>query len=115
MPIGHATSTFERLPVSTRTDIASVPVSLGARSYEVLIGPAVLGRLESEIAARFGNSAKAAVVTDANVAARHLGPVEAMLKESGRHRGTIILPPGEATKNMATLAQLCDDLLGLGV
>lgn len=100
--------------MSTPSPAARVPVALGARSYEVLIGPGVLSRLGEEIAARFG-AAKAAIVTDEHVAARHLAPVEDMLRTAGRHRGTVVLPPGEQTKSMATLATLCDDLLGMGV
>ncbi len=103
-----------RNSVSTPSPAARVPVALGTRSYEVLIGPGLLSRLGEEIAARFG-SAKAAVVTDEHVAARHLAPVEEMLRAAGRHRGTVVLPPGEKTKSMSTLASLCDDLLGMGV
>lgn len=93
---------------------AVVPVELGSRSYEVLIGPGILATAGQQIEARFGNSA-VAIVTDSTVAALHLAGLEAALKSRGKHRGTLVVQPGEATKNMVTLASLCDDLIGLGV
>lgn len=93
---------------------AVVPVELGSRSYEVLIGPGILATAGQQIEARFSNSA-VAIVTDSTVAALHLAGLEAALKLRGKHRGTLVVQPGEATKNMVTLASLCDDLIGLGV
>lgn len=66
------------------------------------------------VEAHFGKAA-VAIVTDATVAGIHLAGLEAALKERGKHRGTLIVPAGEASKNMGTLAALCEDLLGLGV
>ncbi|MFM9938264.1 MAG: 3-dehydroquinate synthase [Hyphomicrobiaceae bacterium] len=93
---------------------ARVPVALGTRAYDVLIGPGLLASVTGEIEARFG-AAKVAIVTDRNVAALHLAALEAPLKLAGRHRGTAIVAPGEASKSLATLSVLCDDLLDMGV
>jgi 3-dehydroquinate synthase len=92
-----------------------VPVALGGgRSYDVLIGPGLLRRAPELIAARVG-SARCAIVTDSNVAARHLAPLESGLKQEGRHLGTCVLPPGEATKSFTALADLCERLLRMGL
>ena len=92
----------------------TVPVALGERSYEVLIGPGLLGRAPELIAARFG-AARCAIVTDAHVAARHLPALEAALKKTQQHIGTHTLPPGEATKSFSALADLCERLLEMGL
>lgn len=89
-----------------------VHVDLGSRAYDVLVGPDLLTRAGDLIVKRFGK-ARAAVVTDENVAAHHLPTLEAVLREAGCHAGTIVLPAGEATKSFAELARLCEGLLGL--
>ena len=93
---------------------ARVPVALDARSYEVLIGPGLLARAADEIEARLG-TARAVIVTDSNVRTLHHAGLEAALRAKSRYRGTIELPPGEATKGMTTLAKVCDELLDLGL
>ncbi len=93
---------------------ARISVALGDRSYDVLIEPGLIARAGELIAARLG-SGKCGIVTDANVAARHLAPLEASLKAAGRHAGTVVLPPGEATKGFASLSSLCEALLEMGL
>ncbi len=91
-----------------------MPVELAERRYEVLIGPGLLKDAARLIEDRLG-SVRCGIVTDRNVATRHLAPLEASLKASGRHAGTIVLEPGEATKSMARLAELTDGLLEMGL
>ena len=91
-----------------------VGVSLGARSYDVLIGPGLIPRVGSIIAERLG-SARCGIVTDENVAICHLPALEAALKQVGKHAGSVVLKPGEATKNFANLARLSEDLLTMGL
>ena len=100
--------------MSAHTPTARVPVALDARSYDVLIGPGLLARAADEISARLG-TARAVIVTDSNVRVLHHDALAAALQAKGRYRGTIELPPGEATKAMTTLAKVCDDLLDLGL
>jgi 3-dehydroquinate synthase len=91
-----------------------VPVALGDRSYDVLIGPGLLHRTTDLIEARLGG-VRCAIVTDSNVAARHLARLEASLKATSQHAGTRTLPPGEATKSFPALADLCERLLAMGL
>jgi 3-dehydroquinate synthase len=93
---------------------ATVRVSLGDRSYDVLIGSGLLARAAELIHARLG-AARCAVVTDENVAGHHLARLEAALSAVGRHAGSVVLPPGEATKSFASLARLCERLLEMGL
>lgn len=97
-----------------RRDVVAVPVELAERRYEVLIGPGVLNDAAGLIERRLG-AQRCGIVTDRNVAACHLAPLEASLKAVGRHAGTIVLEPGEATKSMARLAELTDGLLEMGL
>jgi 3-dehydroquinate synthase len=94
--------------------IATIPVALGSRSYDVLVGPGLMGRAPELIAARLGPG-KCGIVTDQNVATRHLAPLEASLRAAGLYAGTEVLAPGEATKSFAALAGLCGRLLEMGL
>ncbi len=91
-----------------------MPVELAERRYEVLIGPGVLQDAAQLIESRLG-PVRCGIVTDRNVAARHLVPLETSLQAARRHAGTIVLEPGEATKSMARLAELTDGLLEMGL
>ena len=82
------------------TDFACV-VSIGPRLL------ATLGR-EAKAAAR---SAKAAVVTDANVSAHYLEPAMESLRQAGLRTVSIVVPPGETSKTLAQAAALYDRLL----
>jgi len=93
---------------------AVIPVTLGARGYDVLVGPGLMSQAVDLIGARLGR-ARCAIVTDGNVAARHLPSLEAALRERGIHAGSIVLPAGEATKSFAELAPLCERLLEMGL
>ncbi len=93
---------------------ATVRVSLGERSYDVLIGTGLLARAPELIQARLG-AARCAIVTDENVARHHLGVLEKGLAALGRHVDTVVLPPGEATKSFASLARVCERLLEMGL
>ncbi|HUC45137.1 MAG TPA: 3-dehydroquinate synthase, partial [Hyphomicrobiaceae bacterium] len=71
--------------------IAAIPVALGERSYEVLVGPGVVSRAADLIRARVA-ARRCAIVTDAMVAQHHLAPLEASLRAADLHAGTEILP-----------------------
>jgi 3-dehydroquinate synthase len=93
---------------------ATVHVRLGQRSYDVLIGSGLLASAPELIGARLG-AGRCVIVTDENVAARHLAPLEKGLAALGRHIGTVLLPPGEGTKSFPALARLCERLLEMGL
>ena len=82
---------------------ATVRVNLGERSYDVLIGTGLVAHAAELIHASLG-AARCAIVTDENVAKHYLGTLERALAALGRHAGTVVLPPGEATKSSASLA-----------
>ena len=91
---------------------ATVPVELGDRRYEVLIG----GGLLREAALLIGEHLdvrRCGVITDENVARSHLATLERSLKEAGVYAGTFVLPPGEATKSLEKLGEVTDQLLDM--
>ncbi|MCZ8547566.1 3-dehydroquinate synthase [Mesorhizobium qingshengii] len=87
-----------------------VEVGLGDRTYDILIGSGLLSRAGAEISRRLPGT-RAAVITDANVAAAHLDALKAGLETSGIQPAVITLPPGEKTKSFAHLEEVVDGVL----
>ncbi|WP_332119697.1 3-dehydroquinate synthase [Azorhizobium caulinodans] len=94
----------------TETAPRTVRVELGQRAYDILIGPGLLAQSGTRIAA-LRPGARVAIVTDRNVAERHLGTVEASLAAAGIDHSAIVVEPGEATKSYAGLQQVTEGLI----
>ena len=94
--------------------VTTVPVALGARSYDILIGEGLIGRT-GELIQGLLRRPRTAIVTDENVARHHLETLRGGLAASGIASQTLVLAPGEATKSFADLARVCDWLLGTGI
>ncbi|MEM8811536.1 MAG: 3-dehydroquinate synthase [Pseudomonadota bacterium] len=99
-----------RSPDRSGDPVRVVPVTLGTRSYDVLIGDDLLSDAGTHIAERFPR-ARAVVVTDTNVAARHGSRLSAALRKSGFEPVTVSVAPGEESKSFATLQTVVDALL----
>ena len=91
-------------------DLATVHVPLGARAYEVRIGRGLLARAGAQIAPLLARP-RVAIVTDETVAALHLAPLRAALREAGIASEALVLPAGEATKSWARLEACTEWLL----
>jgi 3-dehydroquinate synthase len=89
-----------------------IPVSLGARSYDVAIAAGGIDQADKRLA-RWLTRGRAVIVTDETVAQHQLPRLEAALGKLDRH--VIVLPAGEATKSWAQLEVLTDRLLTLEV
>ncbi|MCO5158799.1 MAG: 3-dehydroquinate synthase [Aquamicrobium sp.] len=90
--------------------IETVRVELGARAYDILIGDGLIGAAGREIAARLPG-ARAAIVTDENVAARHAAALAASLEAAGIAATTITVAPGEKSKSFSMLEEVVDAVL----
>ena len=90
--------------------VTKVPVELGARRYDILIGPHLVEDAGQHIAKLFPGSA-CTVVTDRNVAERHLPSLEAGLDGAGIRHTRCIVEPGEASKSYEVFAQVCDSII----
>jgi len=93
-----------------RTETTTVVVSLGERSYDIAIGRGLLASLGARIAALRPGS-KAVIVTDENVARRHLAATEAALAHAGVTAHRVIVPPGEASKSYRVFEQVCEAVI----
>jgi 3-dehydroquinate synthase len=90
--------------------ITTVPVRLGDRSYDILIGAGLIDSAGREIASR-GKSVRVAIVTDETVARLHLDRLNESLRDAGIDATPIIVPPGERSKGFATLETVTNAIL----
>lgn len=90
--------------------VKKVPVELGDRRYDILIGPHLVEEAGQHIAKLFPGSA-CTVVTDRHVAERHLPSLEAGLDGAGIRHTRCIVEPGEASKSYEVFAQVCDSII----
>jgi shikimate kinase/3-dehydroquinate synthase len=86
-----------------------VKVSLGERSYPILVGHGLLADCEPLV--RLAAGRMVAVVTDANVAALHARPLADALRAQAAALIEVVLPAGEAHKTWDTLNRIFDALL----
>ncbi len=87
-----------------------VKVSLGARSYEIRIGPGLLGEIGPALAG-LGFDGQVAVVTDRAVARHYAAPVMQSLTRGGFRAERIVLPSGERTKTLRSVGVILDRLV----
>src|SRR4051794_11058433 len=92
------------------SDSITVDVALGERAYDIVIGRDVLPSLGARIAAlRAG--ARAAVVTDRNVAKHWLEKALASLSQAGVGASHIVVEEGEVSKTYAGLERVSEALI----
>ena len=96
------------------TEIDIVQVDLADRSYDIVIGDGVLARAGALMRNIVGGD-RVIVVTDETVAKLHLDTLALSLGEAEIMFDTIILPPGEQTKDFKHLEFLLDQLLTWGI
>jgi len=98
-------------PVS---DNKPVRVDLGARGYDIHIGPDMIERAGGLIGP-FLRRPKTVVVTDSNLADRHLDTLVTALDDENIAVSTIVVPPGEASKSVTELGRVCEALIEAGI
>ncbi|HZV17179.1 MAG TPA: 3-dehydroquinate synthase [Sphingobium sp.] len=91
-----------------------VPVSLGARSYDVRIESGLLDRA-GEALAPYATDRPFLVITDEHVAAAQWPRLDAALRAAGLRAELVTLPAGEATKSWPHLEALTDRMIAHGV
>jgi 3-dehydroquinate synthase len=89
--------------------LVTVPVPIGGRAYDILVGRGLLASAGPRIAAL--NARAAAIVSDERVAALYAQRLAASLGENGLRTATVTVRPGEGSKSYETLAQVCDRIL----
>ena len=91
-----------------------VDVALGERSYKIVIGEDLLGQAPELLAPVLERDA-VFIVTDRNLADRHLPTLHKALDGAGISHRTFTLPPGEKTKDFDHLQRLLNAMLDEGV
>ena len=86
-----------------------VPMTLGERSYDIVLHPGLLATVGDRLSA-LTTSPKIGVVTDRHVARHYLQRTLRSLRKAGYDPTPIILPPGERTKTLGTIAKILDVL-----
>lgn len=86
-----------------------VPVDLGSRSYDIVLRSRLLQEIGMRLRA-ITTSPKIGVVTDRHVARHYLQGTLRLLRKAGYEPTPIILPPGERTKTLGTIARILDVL-----
>jgi 3-dehydroquinate synthase len=90
------------------TDALSIPVDLGRRGYEVVVGAGLLETAGARIAAL--GARRVMVVTDSIVDGLHGGRLRAGLGALARD-APLVLPPGEGQKSWEGLRTVCEALI----
>jgi 3-dehydroquinate synthase len=84
----------------------SLRVNLGERSYDLFFGAGLAGLIRARVDELRGAGRKAALVTDANLAATQGAELDALAGDCPR----LVLPAGEGTKSMRELGRVWDFL-----
>jgi 3-dehydroquinate synthase len=96
----------------SRHEVLHVP--LGERAYDILVGEHLVAHAGEHMGPVLGRK-RVAIVTDENVAGLHLESLQSALDVAGIRLDTIILPPGEQTKDFSHFEELLTRLLDLGL
>jgi 3-dehydroquinate synthase len=91
-----------------------VPVALGERSYDILIGAGVLAEAEAALQPlQLGH--RGAIITDSTVAPLFAGKLRDQFRAAGCETALCIVPAGEKSKNLDQVAALYNQLLDAGL
>jgi 3-dehydroquinate synthase len=91
-----------------------VRVGLGARGYDIVVGPGILKDAGRYVAPLL-KQRRTVIVSDETVARLHLDVLIAGLRREGITAEMVTVPPGEGSKSFAGLEALIDRLLSLAV
>jgi 3-dehydroquinate synthase len=90
--------------------VSTVAVSLAGRSYDIVIGPALIDRV-GELSAGLLPSRRVIVVTDETVAPLYGARVYHSFKNAGIEASLAVMPAGEGSKSFDSFGQLMNALL----
>ena len=90
----------------------TVPVGLGDRAYDVVVGEGLLDQAGVHLAP-FLKQGRTAIVSDETVWALHGQRLTAALAAAGISSQAIVVPAGEPSKSWEVLADVSDRLLAL--
>ena len=97
-------------------DVIRVPLPAASgpdRSYEIIVGSGVIGRLGPSV--RAASATRVLIIADENVAATHARAARDGLAAAGFEAPTVVVPAGEASKSIDRLGSLWDAMAGYGL
>jgi 3-dehydroquinate synthase len=89
-------------------------VELDNRAYDIVVGPELLAKAGEEILPLLRRR-HVVVVTDENVAQHWLAPLRSSLATAGIAQHTVVLSPGEETKDLVNFGRLAEEILACGI
>jgi 3-dehydroquinate synthase len=98
------------MPAAKKPKTEIVKVKLGKRSYHIVIGERLIAEAGKRIA-KLKPGVAVAIVTDGNVAHHHLAALEQSLEAAKLRYRTVMLAPGEGTKNFGELQKVAEAIL----
>jgi len=96
------------------TDSPILTVGLDDRAYNITVGRGLIARIDEVAGAQLADR-HVVIITDDAVAPHHLAPLTAACARTCRRVDSLPVASGEASKSMAVLAGLLEDILALGV
>ncbi len=94
--------------------VTKVPVCPSGESYEILVGAGVVNTSGENIANVLGRR-RIFVITDENVSDLYKSQLEVNLTEAGHEVTTVVVAPGEGSKDFRSLEHVLGELLRQGV
>src|SRR6201987_2081904 len=95
-------------------EVERLRVELGDRAYEILVGPRLIERAGREIQPLLRRR-QVVIVSDETVARHCLPQLHDSLGEAGIAHHTVLLPPGEETKDLDHYGRLAGEILPFGI
>jgi len=95
-------------------DIERLRVELDDRAYEILVGPRLIESAGREIQPLLRRR-QVVIVSDETVARHCLPQLRDSLSKAGITHHTVLLPPGEETKDLDHYGRLTDEILSFGI
>jgi 3-dehydroquinate synthase len=102
------------MTMTSQTASERLRVALGERAYDIVVGPGLVEQAGWEILPLMRRR-QAVVVTDETVARHYLAPLRDSLAEAGITHHTVVLPPGEETKDLSHFGRLVEEILSCGI
>jgi len=92
----------------------TVHVDLADRSYDVLVGSALLRRTGAMLRERGLSPKRIVVVSDSNVAPLHATPLADSLARAGYDHSLHTIPAGESSKSISHVESVCREMIRAG-
>src|SRR6202023_1863992 len=94
--------------------IERLRVELGDGGYDILVGPQLIERAGREMLPVMRRH-PSVIAPDESAAGHYLAALRDSLSEAGVVPHTVLLPPGEETKDLAHFGKLAEDILTIGI